>query len=98
DGDEYTGTIRWDDDEEYTWELLDGNYRDMEFNVEFGNIAEIHKKGSRSAIVILKNGREFRLRGSNDVDEDNKGIFIDTGSGDEEEIFWDDFVKVVFSR
>lgn len=98
DGDEYTGKIRWDDDEEYTWELIDGNYRDMEFNVEFSNIAEIHKKGSRSAIVILRDGREFRLRGSNDVDEDNKGIFIEVGSGDEEEIYWDDFVKVVFSR
>ncbi|MCK4539183.1 MAG: hypothetical protein KAV42_10345 [Candidatus Krumholzibacteria bacterium] len=98
DGDQYSGQIRWDDDEEYTWELLDGNYRDIEFNIEFGNIAEIHKKGSRSAIVILKDGRTFRLRGSNDVDGDNKGIFIETVAGDEEEIYWEDFEKVIFGR
>ncbi|MBU8921492.1 MAG: hypothetical protein KOO63_06710 [Bacteroidales bacterium] len=98
DGDQYSGRIRWDDDEEYDWELIDGNYRDIEFNVEFRNIAEIHKKGSRSAIIILMDGRTFRLRGSNDVDEDNKGIYIETGNGEEEEIYWEDFEKVVFDK
>lgn len=98
DGDEYTGKIRWDDDEEYTWELLDGDYRDIEFNVEFGNIAEIERKGSRSAIIVLRDGRSFRLSGSNDVDDDNKGIFIELADGGEEELEWDEFEKVIFNK
>jgi hypothetical protein len=39
----------------------------------------------------------FELRGSNDVDEDNKGVFVETDEGDLEELDWDDFEKVEFS-
>ena len=95
DGEEYTGQIRWDDDEEFTWELLNGNNHDVEFNIEFGKIKEIEKKSYRSSIVTVSDGRTFRLRGSNDVDEDNKGIFIIDDNGDEEEVEWEDFSKLV---
>ena len=98
DGEKYTGTIRWDDDEEYSWELLDGNYRDVEFDIEFGLIKEIAKKSYRSSVITVWDGRTFRLRGSNDVDEDNKGIFITTSDGDEIEVDWEDFERVEFAR
>ncbi|MDH3891991.1 MAG: hypothetical protein OEV49_13000 [candidate division Zixibacteria bacterium] len=98
DGESYTGLIRWDDDEEYTWEILDGDYRDIEFDIEFGLIKEIAKKSYRSAIVTVWDGRTFRLRGSNDVDEDNKGIFITTADGEEIELDWEEFERVEFSR
>jgi len=98
DGEKYTGKIRWDNDEEYTWELLDGNYRDIEFDIEFGYIKEIKRKGYRSSIVTLWDGRSFRLRGSNDVDEDNKGIFIEEDNGDEIEVDWDEFERIEFAK
>lgn len=98
DGDSYTGTIRWDDDEEYTWEILDGEYRDIQFDIEFGLIKEIAKKSYRSAIITVWDGRSFRLRGSNDVDEDNKGIFITTTDGEEIEIDWEEFERVEFAK
>lgn len=98
DGDSYSGTIRWDNDEEYTWEILDGNYRDIEFDIEFGLIKEIAKKSYRSSVVTVWDGRSFRLRGSNDVDEDNKGIFVTLADGDEVEIDWEDFSRVEFDR
>jgi len=98
DGQKYTGTIKWDDDEEYTWEFIDGYYRDIDFNIEFANIAEIRHKGSRSAEVVLRNGRVFRLRGSNDVDEDNKGIYIEGSDGEEVRIDWDEFESAVFVK
>ena len=98
DGEEFTGRIRWDSDEEYTWEYIDGNYHDIEMDIEFSNIAEIEKRGSRSSIVTLWDGRSFRLRGSNDVDDDNKGIFIEMENGDDSEIYWDDFEKVTFKK
>jgi hypothetical protein len=98
DGESYEGEIRWDDDEEYTWEILDGEYRDVEFDIEFGLIQEIAKRSYRSSMVTVWDGRSFRLRGSNDVDEDNKGIFVTTGDGEEIEIDWEDFERVEFVR
>jgi len=98
DGDSYEGTIRWDDDEEYSWEILDGEYRDVDFDVEFGLIKQIEKRSYRSSIVTVWDGRSFRLRGSNDVDEDNKGIFITTAGGDEVEVDWEDFDRIEFAR
>lgn len=98
DGDSYTGMIRWDDDEEYTWEILDGEYRDIQFDIEFGLIKSIAKKSYRSAIITVWDGRSFRLRGSNDVDEDNKGIFITTTDGEEIKIDWEEFDRVEFAK
>lgn len=96
DGDSYTGQIRWDNDEEYSWEMLNGDYHNVEFDIEFSKIKEIKKKSYRSSIVTIRNGKSFRLRGSNDVDEDNKGIFIMTSDGDEVEVDWDEFDRVEF--
>jgi len=98
DGDKYTGTIRWDDDEAFTWEILDGDFRDIQFDIEMGKIKTIEKRSSRSSIVTLLDGRQFRLRDSNDVDRDNKGIFVKTGDGDETVIEWDEFSKVDFDN
>jgi len=96
DGESYNGRIRWDDDEEYSWEILDGEYHDIEFDVEFGLIKKIEKKSHRTSIITILDGRTFRLRGSNDVDGDNKGIFIETDVDDEVELDWDEFSYVEF--
>ncbi|MBU0982830.1 MAG: hypothetical protein KKA42_03105 [candidate division Zixibacteria bacterium] len=98
DGEEYTGEIRWDNDEEYTWEKLDGENRNIEFDIEFGLIRSIEKRSYRAATVTVLDGREFQLRGSNDVDEDNKGIVIMMPDGDEVFVDWEDFARVVFTE
>ena len=98
DGESYTGQIRWDDDEEYSWEILDGDYHDIEFDVEFGLIKKIEKKSQRTSIITTLDGRTFRLRGSNDVDSDNKGIFIETSADDEVKLDWDEFSYVEFKK
>ncbi len=98
DGEKFTGTIRWDNDEEYTWELLDGDNRGVEFDIEFGNIKSIEKKSSRGSIVTLWDDREIRLRDSNDVDDDNKGIWIFVDGGDEVVLDWDEFAKIEFDK
>lgn len=96
DGKSYEGNIRWDDDETQSWELLDGEYKNLDIDVEFSQIAEIQKVSSHSVKVTLKNGNSFRLSGSNDVNEDNKGIFVIAKDGDEVQLDWDEFEKVVF--
>lgn len=98
DGEQYTGKICWDADERYTWEILDGEYYGVEFDVDFGYIKEIKRRGSRSAVVTLWDGRSFRLKGTNDVDDDNKGIYVELQDGEEIAIDWDEFDRVEFSR
>ncbi|HUU45356.1 MAG TPA: hypothetical protein VM118_06445 [Acidobacteriota bacterium] len=95
-GDTFTGDIAWDNDERFTWECLNGDQDDVEYDIEFGQIARIERQSRRSCTVTLKDGTKIRLSGSNDVDEDNKGIFIETVDGDLEEMDWDDFEVVVF--
>ncbi len=97
DGEKFTGEIKWDDDEEFTWEILDGEYYDVEIDIEFSFIKSIEKASRRSSRVTLKDGRTFKLRGSNDVDNDNKGIFI-FDKGDEVYVDWEDFDMVEFSH
>lgn len=97
-GDEYTGEITWDDDEKYSWEILDGNYRDMEFEIEFAYIQSIKRRSSRSCEVTLYSGDKFRLRDSNDVDDGNRGIYVLTEDGEEFSVDWDEFEKVEFKR
>ena len=76
DGDRITGRIRWDADEEWSWELLQGSSADVEFSIEFGNIAHIEREGPDGARVTLRDGRSFQLTGGYDVGRDNRGIFI----------------------
>ena len=93
----YTGQIIWDLDEQYTWEYLDGEVDDVEFEIPFENIAEIQRDSRRSAEVRLKNGAVFILSNSNDVNKDNKGIVVRFDDGDEMEFDWYDFESVKFA-
>jgi hypothetical protein len=97
EGDTYTGTIRWDDDEEYTWEMLNGEFHGSTFEIEMGLVARIEKQSSSASMVTLLDGRSVRLRGSNDVDDGNRGVFIKLDSGRTVEVDWTDFQKVEFS-
>ncbi len=80
-----------------TWEMLNGNYEDAQFDIEFGLIKSIEKISSRSSTVNLRDGRSFKLSDSNDVNSENKGIFIQTGK-DEVVVDWDEFEKIEFSK
>lgn len=100
DGDEYTGYVLWDNDEEYTWEVLDGDYRGVSFDIPFSNIKSIEKLSRRTSRVTLWDGRQFKLRDSNDVDNDNNGIFVtSTPEGEPEtSLDWDEFERVEFQK
>ena len=96
DGTKFTGEITWDDDEEYSWEILNGSYRGVEFDVEFGMIKSIERQSSRGSIVTLKDGRVLKMRDSNDVDDDNNGIIITLDDGEVVELDWYEFDRVDF--
>ena len=90
DGKDYTGEVVWDCDEAYTWEMLNGEQDGVTFHIEFSKIASLRPISSWGTEVTLRDGRTFELRGSNDVDDSNRGILVRLDNGDEVEVEWDD--------
>ncbi len=96
-GEPLEGEIRWDNDEEFTWEILNGDLDDdIELEIEFSAVATIERISYRSARVTLHDGTSFELGGSNDVDEDNKGIFVRGDDGRVDVVYWDELDRVEF--
>lgn len=95
DGREIEGTIVWDRDERYTWEMLDGEAGDLTYEVTFGAIRQI-RPGDDEAVVVLVNDAELRLDGTNDVDDGNRGILVTDASGQTHEFDWREVASVTF--
>nr|NQU92492.1 hypothetical protein [Bacteroidota bacterium] len=94
---EFEGFIQWDTDERLSTDKLDGENRDGDFSIEFGDIKSIIKTFHGSDIV-LNSGRELSLRGSNDVDDDNRGIIINMPGFGRVQVEWGEFEAVVFDH
>lgn len=93
---EFTGRIQWDHDECLTTDELDGDTRDGDVSVEFGEIASIEKY-RRGALVKLKSGKELYLTNSNDVNSQNRGVVVVVPKLGSVKIGWEDFDLATFS-
>ena len=95
-GMEFTGYVTWDVDEIHSADELDGDAGGRRFEVPFGAIRSIRSAGPRGAEVELHTGEAVMLRGTNDVNDENRGITVsDPGLG-QVAIEWDDFRSVRF--
>jgi hypothetical protein len=95
---QFTGYIQWDHDERVGTDVLDGDTNDDDVSIPFDKIESIERDGYSRSIVVLKSGRKLTLRGSNDVDEDNKGIIVTTPGFGRVDLSWGDFDKVTFKE
>lgn len=93
----FTGYIVWDNDERLLSDKLDGESDDGNISIKFGDIRTIERQGDGSK-VILRSGRELYLTGTNDVDEENRGIFIVTPGIGVVKMNWEGFRSVTFSN
>jgi len=93
---EFTGYVAWDVDEILGSDILDGEERGRDRKIPFDRIAAIERDGSSGALVILRNGEEIELRGSNDVDRDNRGITVADPALGEVSVDWDAFESLTF--
>jgi hypothetical protein len=93
----HEGFIQWDHDECISEDELDGENENGSFSIPFGNIQSILKKSNSTVFVTLKNGRKLHLRGANDVNKSNKGIYIDIPQLGRIDIPWRIFKKATFS-
>ena len=94
---EFTGRIQWDNDETLTTDELDGDTRDEDVSIEFGDIAAIRKHRNGS-LVTLKSGEELYLTGSNDVNHENRGVVVVVPGLGTVKIGWDDFDELKLVR
>lgn len=94
---EFTGHIQWDNDEALTIDELNGDTRDGDVDITFGDIAKIRKHRSGS-MVKLKSGNEVYLTGSNDVNDENRGVVVKVPGIGTVMVGWDDFEEVTFKR
>lgn len=95
-GGKFTGYIQWDHDERLSKDELDGDTPDGDVSIKFGKIKSIKSNGN-SSYVVLKSGRSFDLRGTNDVNRQNGGIIVTASDGSRVDIPWDEFDKVTFA-
>lgn len=93
---EFTGYIQWDHDERVGTDVLDGEEDGDDYEIAFDKIESIERDGFSSSLVKLKSGRTLDLRGTNDVDDDNKGIIVTVKGLGRVDIDWDEFDKAIF--
>jgi hypothetical protein len=96
EGGEFHGFVQWDSEECLTTDELDGESEDGDMSIAFENIRAIERRGRRSSEVELKDGRSLRLRGTNDVNQDIRGIFVEDERVGRVKISWDEFDRVEF--
>ncbi len=94
----FEGFVQWDAQEAIGSDKLDGETGDGDISVEMGRLRSIEKRNSASSLVTLKDGRELVMRGSNDVNDDIRGIYVEDERIGRVKIDWDNFIKVVFEE
>ena len=94
---ELEGFIQWDKEECLSSDELDGDTIDGNVSIPFGNIRSIEREGRHSSTVVLKDGRSMRLRDSNDVNSENRGIMVEDPRYGRLTVPWSEFDRLIFS-
>ncbi|MBL7191692.1 hypothetical protein ISS30_08345 [bacterium] len=91
---EYSGFIMWDNEECLDIDILDGDSDDGRIKIKFGKIKSIEKDSYHSSKVVTYTGKSIILRGTNDVNNENRGIVIVDERYGRVEVPWNDFEKL----
>jgi hypothetical protein len=90
------GRIVYDLDESETWELLDGEWREISYAIPFGMVSSIVPQGRTLSQVVLKNGETLELEGMVDVGENNAGLAVLDSEEQMTYIPWKDVERIDF--
>jgi hypothetical protein len=97
DGRKHTGRIVFDLDEGESWEMLNGDRDDVEYNIPFELIDSIAPRDDDEAVVTLKSGEEITLEGGQDASDSNDGILVlPAKAGRPKLIPWDEVRRIDF--
>ena len=93
---ELTGYISWDVDEILGHDVLDGRQGREDYEIPFSDISAIEWESPRSSRVFLRSGQELVLRGTNDVDRNNRGVEVSDAGFGRAIVQWEGFKAVRF--
>ncbi|NIM12440.1 MAG: hypothetical protein GTO45_10025 [Candidatus Aminicenantes bacterium] len=93
----FRGFIQWDHQECVDTDKLDGKCEEGKMSIKFGEIKSIEKY-RRGSLVTLNSGKEYYLYGTNDVNDDNRGIIINDLHVGKIMVDWDEFIGVEFAE
>lgn len=96
-GGEFRGYVQWDQEECLSTDKIDGDGPDGKVSIQLGQIRAIERNSRSSSRLHLKDGRDLVLDGTNDVDDDNRGIFVEDVRYGRVLIPWSEFERVDFS-
>lgn len=94
----FSGFIQWDEDECLSTDRLDGDGQGGRLSIPFGTISSIEPVSSAKARVRLTDGRELVLGGTNDVNDDNRGILVEDPRYGRVKVRWRELRRVELSR
>ena len=94
---DFTGFVQWDQEECLGPDELDGETMDGDMSIAMGNIRAIERRSSGSSRVYLRDGRDVVLSDTNDVDDSNRGIYVEDSRYGRVLVSWDAFERVDFS-
>jgi len=89
----FTGFVVWDRDEALLVDTVDGENSGKDHEIPFARIRFIARDGYRSSILGLQDGSEIKLSGTNDVNDDNRGILIAVAGLGNVTVAWDEFIR-----
>lgn len=89
----FTGFIQWDKEECLTTDVLSGEVKGKDRDVQIGELKAIERQGDRSRF-LFRDGHEEVLGGTNDVDGSNRGIFVEDPRFGRVLVEWDVFVRL----
>jgi hypothetical protein len=94
----FEGYIQWDVQECLSTDELDGESDDGDMSIAMGRIRAIEKRNRRGSLIVLKDGREFVLEGTNDVDSSMRGVHVDDPRFGRVTVNWEAFERVEFEE
>ena len=95
---QFAGFIQWDEDEGLSTDRLDGDAEGGRVSIPFSTIAAIEQLSAASARVTLTDRRVMVLKGTNDVNAENRGILVEGPRYGRVRVPWAHFRRAELTR
>lgn len=92
----FEGYIQWDSEECVASDVLDGETDDAKLSLPFARISSIERMGRNRSKVTFASGESEVMSGSNDVNSDIRGVWVEDPRFGRVQVSWDAFRKVDF--
>ncbi|MEM1057209.1 MAG: hypothetical protein AAGI52_16955 [Bacteroidota bacterium] len=93
----FTGFLQWNREVAASTDALVGRTDEGEMRLSFEDIAAISRQPGGGSAVTLTDGREIALSGTPDVDEGNRGVYVEDSGFGRVLVPWEAFERATFA-